>query len=142
MVKNIFHKISKLIDLSKYELEDLQIGHYHPGQYYQPHYDQCYNINEESCQKFCNNDGPRVKTILIYLNDNYQGGETNFPLLQQKFKLNQGNALLFENTNIQEKQVHQLALHQGTELVSGEKWIANVWIQKSYKFYLKESLLI
>ena len=130
IVKKIYQKINNIMDLSKYQLEDLQIGYYQPGQYYKSHYDQCYRINEESCQNFCNNDGPRIKTILIYLNNDYQGGLTKFPILNQQFKLNTGDALLFENTNKQQNQVHELALHQGSEITSGEKWIANIWIQK------------
>ena len=36
-------------------------------------------------------------TLLLYLNDDYQGGETDFPELNWKFKGRKGDALWFWN---------------------------------------------
>ena len=38
-----------------------------------------------------------MKTIFVYLKKPEEGGETEFPLLKKKFKLNQGDALAWTN---------------------------------------------
>jgi len=71
---------------------------------------------------------PRKQTILLYLNENYEGGETEFPNLNKQFKLNTGDALYFHNYDSNGNDT-QLAIHQGNVVKSGEKWVANLWVK-------------
>ena len=72
---------------------------------------------------------PRMYTCIIALNDEYIGGETIFPNLNKSFKLNKGDVLLFNTLN--DWGYHtQKALHGGTPVESGEKWICNLWIHQ------------
>ena len=70
----------------------------------------------------------RTHTILLYLNENYEGGETEFPNLNKQFKLNTGDIIYFPNYDSHGNPT-VLALHQGNVVKSGEKLICNLWIK-------------
>ena len=70
----------------------------------------------------------RTHSILLYLNENYEGGETEFPNLNKQFKLNTGDILYFHNYDSHGNPT-KLALHQGNVVKSGEKWICNLWVK-------------
>ena len=75
--------------------------------------------------------GPRIYTILMYLNDDFQEGETEFPNLNKKFKLSTGNAIFFHNLDNKKEMVHSLSLHRGNTVYNGEKWIATIWVREN-----------
>mgnify|MGYP006101546267 CR=1 FL=1 len=95
---------------------EFQITHYKTGGFYGPHNDILYGLHSK-----------RVCTVIIALNDDYEGGETNFLYLYKSFKMKKGDALLFYIADQLDK-VTDFAIHEGTEVTSGEKWIANIWI--------------
>ena len=130
LIKTIFKKASSLTNKKIAQMENLQIIHYTPNQYFKSHYDQSHQNSEWNNKELIRHGGPRLYTLIIYLNDNYKGGETEFPKLNKKFKLNTGDAVLFHNLDIQEKQVHESAIHAGKPVLSGEKWLATVWVRK------------
>jgi len=102
-------------------LEPPNILNYRPGQTYQAHYDFIdpdvpFFQNELSAQ------GQRIKTPLIYLNDNYQGGATEFPELKRGYKGVAGNLLVLHNTDDDGNPDLQ-SLHIGAPPTSGVKWV-------------------
>jgi prolyl 4-hydroxylase len=131
--------VSKIAELSRnltnYPLdhqEDLQVVRYPTGGFFKPHYDCC-DGGPEECQRMNNQGGPRKITILIYLNDDYTGGETVFPNINMKVEPTKGKALVFWSTT-QDDEVIRNALHGGNPVQNGEKWICNKWIHpKTYK---------
>jgi len=130
VIKKIKQKVSNVSGFPFENMEDLQVGYYDPGNFFKPHYDQC-----ESNEKWCHattypRGGPRVYTFLMYLNDNFEGGYTNFTKLNKKFKLNPGDVIFFHNLDKKQEKVHSLSMHEGTELKSGEKWIATIWVRE------------
>ena len=129
MVKKIFDKACSNFDVKPETAESLQVVRYLPNQYYNEHHDSCCE-NDESCQEFTNRGGQRKLTILIYLNNKFSGGETNFPNLNKKFKLNPGDALVFYPLDKNLSTCHELSLHSGLPVKSGEKWIANLWFRE------------
>lgn len=114
--------------------EALQVVRYKPGGFYKPHYDACTNSLKE-CKRM-NGDfkSQRYITFLIYLNDDYEGGETHFPKIPFTTKPKMGSAVIFFNTDTQGKILDD-ALHGGNPVRKGEKWICNRWIH-----YPKESV--
>ena len=130
LIIKIYQKISNITQKTITEMENLQVIHYSSKQYFKAHYDQSHKNEEWNLKEIARHKGPRLYTLLIYLNDEYKGGETEFPKLKKKFKLKTGDAVLFNNLDKQEKQVHEDALHSGKPILSGEKWAANVWIRK------------
>ena len=112
--------------------EKLQVVRYQPGGFYKPHYDTIErNKVTEDTQELYRIAGPRISTIIIVLShqDEYGGGETEFPELQQKYKLNKGDALLFHNIDTNDK-LYEKSKHGGNPLTYGEKQIANIWIHE------------
>jgi prolyl 4-hydroxylase len=97
--------------------EPLQVLRYRPGGEYKPHFD--------AVPGFAN---PRTLTILVWLNDDYAGGETFFPTPGLKLRGRAGDALLFRNT-LPDGRRDPSAGHSGLPVTAGEKLIASRWIR-------------
>ena len=114
-ISSILKKFSEKFPIHKGKFEDLKVVKYTKGGFIPIHTDY----------------GPsaiRTHTILLYLNENYEGGETEFPNLNKQFKLNTGDILYFHNFDSYGNPT-QLALHQGNVVKSGEKLICNLWVK-------------
>jgi len=112
-------------------IEQLQVVRYGEGGFYTTHYDQCHEDRPYCVDQVREFTGPRKWTLLLYLNDDYEGGETRFAVLDRKIKGSKGDALLFHSLTTDDTRVHPLSLHQGMPVDRGEKWIANVWVRAS-----------
>jgi len=105
--------------------EDVQVARYLPGQEYRPHYDACIS------NKFCKSGAKKLRrraTLLTYLTDDFEGGETAFPKLDQKVRPIKGSAILFYNTNSKVTEEIPESLHGGLPVRRGTKYIATVWV--------------
>ena len=128
----ITEKIDKLVyDILKIPIENyeqLQVVNYKPGQFYKAHYDAC--DNKPVCIKDTENMGSlRYATFLLYLNDDLEGGETEFPYKNMKVKPKKGKGVLFFNLNDDNTGRRYNSFHGGTPPTSGEKWMCNKWIR-------------
>jgi prolyl 4-hydroxylase len=124
-IKDLSNKIKSYTNTNNNYLEELQVVNYKPGGFYKPHYDACVG-NKTTCERM-NKEGPRYLTVLIYLNDNFEGGETIFPKINKSVKPEKGKAVIFQNVDDNGAIINQ-ALHGGEPVKNGEKWIANKWI--------------
>ena len=97
--------------------EPLTILRYRPGQQYRPHHD-------------AGGDVERLRhwTALIWLNDDYDGGETDFPDVAVRVKGGVGDLLLFHNVT-GDGLPDQRMIHAGLPVTSGVKWMASRWIR-------------
>lgn len=129
LVKPIFEYLSKLYNIPFENAEDLQVIKYEPNQYYKEHHDSCCD-NVDSCHNFVKNGGQRILTVLIYLNNTFEGGETYFKNLNIKMKAPPGSAIVFYPLAFNSKLCHPNALHAGLPVTKGEKWVANVWFRE------------
>jgi len=129
IAQKIIKRIQKIVKLPEKNFEKIQICNYQPGEYFKHHQDQCHT-NDEPCLKDLARGGQRLFNCLLYLNEGFEGGETDFPKLKKKFKLPIGDGVLWAMTNKQGNKVHPLAEHAGLPITSGEKWIANIWARK------------
>ena len=84
VVQDIYDKLSNIIGIDKDHFEQLQVVRYKPGQLYKEHWDACWE--KDKCQDFVKRGGNRYATFLLYLNDDFEGGETYFPLRNIKIK--------------------------------------------------------
>lgn len=108
--------------------EFLSVLHYSPGQQYRPHFD-------------CIPDGPdlessgqRIKTALLFLNDDYGGGATHFLSPDVKVKGKQGDILVFSNVG-PDGAADLGSRHAGLPVENGEKWLASKWFRsKKFRF--------
>ena len=105
--------------------ELLQVVKYPTGGFFNPHYDACIG-NPEFCKRMNGSSGPRYGTLLIYLNDDFTGGETVFPNFNKTVKPEKGKAVFFYTTNKNGTILNE-SLHAGNPITSGNKWICNKW---------------
>ena len=70
----------------------------------------------------------RILTLILYLSDRYEGGETCFPRIGLTFRGRTGDALMFRNVTA-DGRPNQLSLHAGLPVTRGEKLIATRWIR-------------
>lgn len=106
--------------------EPSQVFHYAAGQEFKPHHDYFDPGNAGHAEQL--KMGQRIATFLIYLNDEYTGGETIFPRAHISFRGKAGDAFFFANVE-RSGQPDPLTLHSGTPPTSGEKWIFSQWIR-------------
>lgn len=106
-------------------LETTQVLHYAPGQMFAPHYDV---LHPEGQAEEIARLGQRRATFLVYLNEGYEGGETDFPLLGIGCKGRTGDALLFANLDAEGRPDEKM-LHAGMPPTSGEKWLLSQWVR-------------
>lgn len=107
--------------------EDTNVLHYDPGQTFHQHCDFLDPEQAGHAQEIAA-VGQRVATFLIYLNDDYEGGETDFPLLNWRYRGRKGDALLFWNVS-RKGDVDRRLLHAGLPPTSGEKWLLSQWVR-------------
>ncbi|AVL94024.1 putative prolyl 4-hydroxylase [Megavirus vitis] len=130
MVLNMFENISKQFGIPFENAEDLQVVRYLPGQYYNEHHDACCD-DTDKCREFISRGGQRKLTVLIYLNNEFEGGCTYFKNLELRAKPSTGDALVFYPLAKNVNKCHPLSLHAGMPVTSGEKWIANIWFREN-----------
>lgn len=123
-IKELSSRISKLINIPVSHQEALQLVHYGIGDKYEPHYDAC----KTDCNRMNGKAGHRYLTVLIYLNDVEEGGETRFPMINTSIKPEKGKIVVFKNVSLKTNAIILEAQHGGDPVIKGEKWIANKWI--------------
>jgi hypothetical protein len=106
--------------------EVTQILHYSVGQEFRPHFDCIDPDNPALRQQLVN--GQRLFTFLIYLNDGFEGGETQFLDAHLTFKGGLGDAIYWANVDDAGRPDH-LTRHAGLPPTSGEKWVLSQWIR-------------
>jgi prolyl 4-hydroxylase len=107
--------------------EGLQVLHYGPGGESRPHFDFLVPSNTANSESI-SRSGQRLSTLIVYLNDVPEGGETVFPEIGFSVVPRRGDALYFEYTNSR-MQVDVSSAHGGAPVVRGEKWIATKWMR-------------
>lgn len=109
--------------------EGLQITRYEAGQFYAPHHDY-FNPTEPGFDKYLQRGGQRVFTVILYLNDGFREGETEFPVLRFMIPPIRGSALIFANIDLANDRLDDSTLHGGRPPVGGTKFIATKWIRQ------------
>lgn len=108
-------------------LEITTFLHYTPGQTFEPHNDFLDDAFPAYAREIAQG-GQRVLTFLLYLNDDYQGGETDFPLVSVRHKGRKGDAMFFWNV-LPTGGLDRQSLHAGLPPTLGEKWLLSQWVR-------------
>jgi prolyl 4-hydroxylase len=121
----IRNKIAAITGLPVAAMEPPRVFHYALGQDIKPHYDRLNDgIGDYARSGY---KGDRIATFLLYLNDDFDGGELEFPLVDQRFKGKAGDALYFAHVD-QAGARERLSLHAGLPIRRGEKYVLSQWI--------------
>ena len=99
--------------------EPMQVLSYAPGQQYREHSDALPNVAA---------DQQRVLTFLVYLDDDYEGGETAFPAIGLNVRGGIGDGLMFRNAAA-DGTPDGRAIHAGLPVTRGVKHVASRWIR-------------
>ncbi|KML36050.1 2OG-Fe(II) oxygenase [Cytobacillus firmus] len=122
LVARIEKRVSQIMNIPVEHGEGLQILNYKIGQEYKAHFDFF-----SSTSKAASN--PRISTLVMYLNDVEQGGETYFPKLNLSVSPQKGMAVYFEYF-YNDQNLNDLTLHGGAPVVIGDKWAATQWMRR------------
>ncbi|KAL6527482.1 putative prolyl 4-hydroxylase 3 [Orobanche gracilis] len=134
VIANVEKRIADYTFVPAEHGEDLQVLHYEEGQKYEPHYDYIPDVFNTK------NGGQRIATVLMYLSDVEEGGETVFLAAKGNFSSTQGwnemsecakgglsvkpkmgDALLFWSTGPDAAR-DPSSLHGGCPVIKGNKW--------------------
>ncbi|WP_303969110.1 2OG-Fe(II) oxygenase [Sporosarcina ureae] len=121
IVLRIEKRIETIMNIPIEHGESLQVLHYLPGQEYKAHHDFF-----SATSNVTNN---RISTLVMYLNDVEQGGETYFPHLKLSITPKKGMAVYFEYF-YNDPLINDLTLHGGAPIEIGEKFVATQWMRK------------
>ncbi|MGZ8284252.1 MAG: 2OG-Fe(II) oxygenase [Allosphingosinicella sp.] len=98
-----------------HHIEHIQCVRYKRGQKFRAHFDGGVNL-------------PRLTTYLLYLNDDFTGGETYFPLLDLSVAPVAGSCLRFPSCDRDGRVLWQ-SEHGGLPVGEGVKYALNIWIR-------------
>ncbi|WP_316569243.1 2OG-Fe(II) oxygenase [Neobacillus sp. YIM B06451] len=122
LVAKIERRVSEIMCIPIEHGEEIQVLHYLPGQEYRSHFDYF-----SSKSRAVENN--RISTLVMYLNDVEEGGETVFPRLNFSVTPKKGMAVYFEYF-YEEQALNELTLHSGMPVITGEKWVATQWVRR------------
>lgn len=112
--------------------EALTVLHYDVGEHNAEHFDFV-DPNVPDYERHVRERGQRVVTFLAYLNDDYDGGHTEFPRLGIRHKGESGEGFCFVNA-FADGRPDVRTLHAGRPPTSGEKWIVSQFIKNQPAF--------
>ncbi len=129
-------KMSAACGVPMVQMEATAILNYQPGEQISNHYDFVDPDMPNYAREIADN-GQRIITFLIYLNDSYSGGETAFPELGFEHKGTAGEGLYFVNA-LPDGAPDLRMLHAGKPPLTGEKWIVSQFIRNRPVKYIQE----
>jgi hypothetical protein len=123
----IQYRMSAAVGLPVHNMEGPTVLHYDVGEQITNHTDflnpKIPNYADEVAKR-----GERIITFLVYLNDDYGGGETDFHLLGIRHKGRRREGLFFTNA-LPNGRPDTRMVHAGMPPTSGEKWIVSQFIR-------------
>tara|TARA_E500000178_G_scaffold299079_1_gene306595 strand:+ start:1030 stop:1734 length:705 start_codon:yes stop_codon:yes gene_type:complete len=127
VLEKISKKVSEITNIPIENQEDIQVVNYQKGQYYNEHYDECFEDTKEC--KESSKSGRRKNTFFIYLNNVEKGGFTGFPNISKKVIPKLGRAVSWNNILESDGNIinDPCSLHIGIKPDQGEKWALTVW---------------
>lgn len=130
VVKSIEDKISMFTRIPVANFEGLSVIYYRAGTYYKPHYDY-FDPAFVGNQSVLARGGQRIITVLMYLNDVKEGGNTYFPNCNVTIKPEVGRALFWYNVLDGNVTIDPSTYHEGQPPgPNSMKWIATLWIRE------------
>ncbi len=120
-------KMSRACGVPMSHMEAPAVLNYAAGEEASDHYDFVNPAIADYAGEIARN-GQRVVTFLVYLNDDYEGGETSFPTLGISHKGRRGQGLYFVNA-YSDMRPDLRMLHAGRPPTRGVKWIVSQFIR-------------
>ncbi len=120
-------RIAAALGLPVNHQEDANVLRYEVGQTFDVHVDGL-DPDEPGYAGELATLGQRSATFLIYLSEDFDGGETAFPALDWSYRGKKGDAIFFWNVT-EEGALEKQLLHAGRPPTRGEKWLFSQWVR-------------
>lgn len=121
---------AKLMDLYGWgdtlNSDPLQLHKYDVGQLFAQHADY-YDMPEQA--ERVERTGQRTWTMIVYLNDDFMGGETKFPFIGLKCVPRKGTLVLWNNLFPEDGEPNPLSQHAGLPVAEGTKYLLSKWFR-------------
>ena len=128
LLERLDKRISELCNHRVEHGESLHALRYKVGAQYKPHHD-FFDPNSKGSKNILKRGGQRLATLIVYLNDVDEGGDTIFPHAGLSVVPKRGSAVYFEYMN-DDGQLDDASLHGGAPVIEGEKWIVTKWVRE------------
>lgn len=115
-------RVSKFLRIPTTHFESVQVARYRPGEKYDAHYDAARLSDTNTTTEL-----PRMYSVLLYLNDDYEGGHTEFPNCGADVTPRRGMGVLWRNLSESGRNLKS-SFHGGLPVTSGTKYICTLWI--------------
>lgn len=115
LLRPLYQRCAGLEQVEEHNIELVQCVRYKRGQKFAPHFDGGVQL-------------PRMTTYLLYLSDDFEGGETYFPVLDLKIRPKAGSCLRFASCDRSGRVMWQ-SEHGGLPVTSGTKYALNIWVR-------------
>jgi hypothetical protein len=109
----VYAHAAATLDIAPERFEPMQCVRYDPGQSFHAHFDGLH----------------REATLLVYLNDRFEGGETFFPDAGTSIAPRAGMGVLFRNRDADGRPI-PWARHAGLPPRAGTKYVCNLWVRQ------------
>ncbi|HTQ12559.1 MAG TPA: 2OG-Fe(II) oxygenase [Rhizomicrobium sp.] len=123
-------RIARLTQASPLSLENPMVLCYDPGESFAPHHDfldpDVAHLRDEIATM-----GQRVATFLVWLNEDFEGAETEFVKLGLRFRGRKGDAIMWRNVD-EAGRPDLRTLHAGRAPTAGRKWLLSQWVREDY----------
>jgi prolyl 4-hydroxylase len=120
-------RIARAAGLPVPGLEWTQVLHYAVGQTFDWHVDWLDPATPGYAADLAAR-GQRIATFLVYLNDDFEGGETAFEAGGLRHRGRKGDALMWANT-LPDGSIDRRTRHAGLPPTRGEKWLLSQWLR-------------
>lgn len=128
IIKEIESRIASVARVRTQQLEFLNVNRYDVGDEFKPHTDW-FAPNAPQLAPQLKFGGQRIASMLVYLNEPEEGGETTFDELGLKVKPVKGAALFWHNVK-ESGEPDPLTLHCGKPVLKGSKIALTCWIRE------------
>jgi prolyl 4-hydroxylase len=121
-------KIATMLGIRPEYAEGTQAQRYDVGEEFKQHTDY-FEPHTSEYERFAAERGNRTWTLMVYLNDDMQGGGTRFFAIDRTFQPKKGMAVLWNNLR-PDGSPNADTLHSGEPVVAGHKIIITKWFRE------------
>ncbi|HZF94096.1 MAG TPA: 2OG-Fe(II) oxygenase [Allosphingosinicella sp.] len=121
-------RVCALLGINRRFSETVQGQRYEVGQQFKPHYDYFF-ASESYYEDAAARGGQRTWTAMLFLNEPESGGRTDFPTAGASAAPETGTLLVWNNM-APDGRCNSYALHHGTPVLAGRKYVLTKWFRE------------
>lgn len=128
MIKDIDQRVGDLIGFGVDFSEPMQGQRYDVGEYFKAHTDW-FAPGTDEYDTYTKVGGQRTWTVMVYLNDVADVGETRFERVGRDFRPVKGLGIAWNNLTV-DGSVNNATLHEALPVIRGKKYVITKWFRE------------